>query len=252
METAEYQRNYELEQGYWWFAGVRAMVRHLLAASGAPGRLGRVLDVGCGTGALIDELKGRSDSIRGVDFSPEALRFCARRGLKCVALADAREIPFPDASFDVVTAIGLIEHLEDDDGFIHEMHRLVRPGGLLVLLTSSFPWLWSMHDVANQHHRRYYLRPLRARLEGAGFETVRFSHMNFLLFPLLAPALLAHRWIVGLESAHPQRIMPMAPRIVNVLLTAVLRLEAVLMRRLTLPWGVSMIGSFRRSPNQER
>ncbi|MFN2633172.1 MAG: class I SAM-dependent methyltransferase, partial [Thermoanaerobaculia bacterium] len=106
METAEYQRNYGLEQSYWWFAGVRAMVRNLLAASGASSRLGRVLDVGCGTGALIDELKGRADSIRGVDFSPEALRFGARRGLKCVALADARRVPFPDASFDLVTAIG--------------------------------------------------------------------------------------------------------------------------------------------------
>ena len=246
MEKAEYQRNYELEQSYWWFAGVRAMVRCLLAASGASGRLGRVLDVGCGTGALIDELKGRSDSIRGVDFSPEALRFCARRGLKCVVLADAREVPFSDASFDIVTAIGLIEHLEDDDGFLAEMHRLVRPGGLLVLLTSSFPWLWSMHDVANQHHRRYYLRPLRARVETAGFKTVRFSHMNFLLFPLLAPALVAHRWIVGLQSDHPERILPQPPRFVNAMLTGILRIEAVLMRRLTLPWGVSMIGSFRR------
>lgn len=246
METAEYQRNYELEQSYWWFAGVRGMVRSLLAASGAPGRLGRVLDVGCGTGALIDELKGRADSIRGVDYSPEALRFCARRGLKCVALADAREVPFPDASFDVVTAIGLIEHLEDDGAFLAEMRRLLRPGGLFVLLTSSFPSLWSMHDVANRHHRRYYLRPLRSRVESAGFETVRFSHMNFLLFPLLAPALLAHRWIVGLESDHPERILPQPPRWVNAALTGVLRIEAFLMRKLTLPWGVSMIGSFRR------
>ena len=100
--------------------------------------------------------------------------------------------------------------------------------------------------MANRHHRRYYLKPLRARIEAAGFETVRFSHMNFLLFPLLAPALLAHRWVIGLTSDHPQRILPKPPRLVNLALTQILRLEAFLMRRLTLPWGISMIGAFRR------
>ena len=246
MEISEYRRNDELEPRYWWFAGVRAMVESLLKTSGLSGSLGKVLDVGCGTGALIDALHGRSEEIWGVDSSAEALRFCARRGLRCVTLADAAAVPLPSGYFDLVTAVGIIEHVSADGAFLSEMHRLVKPGGVLLLLTSSFPFLWSMHDVANQHYRRYYLKPLRGRIEAAGFATVRFSHLNFLLFPLLAPGLLLHRWVVGLESEHPRRILPRPPRAINALLTQILRLEAMLMRKITLPWGISMIGAFRR------
>ncbi|MDQ6891551.1 MAG: class I SAM-dependent methyltransferase [Acidobacteriota bacterium] len=246
MLTAEYRRNYELEQSYWWFVGVRAIVDRLLDGVGLDGSLGRVLDVGCGTGALLEGLRTRSTEAWGVDIAPEALRFCAERGLQCVTLADAAAVPFPSGYFDVVTAIGIVEHLEDDQAFLAEMNRLVRPGGVLVLLTSSFPWLWSMHDVANRHRRRYYLTGLRDQMRRAGFEAVRLSHMNFLLFPALAPALLIHRRIFGLRSERARRILPRPPRLVNALLTAVLRLESRLIRRMALPWGVSLIGSFRR------
>lgn len=249
METAEYRRNYELERSYWWFVGVRAIIDRLLADTGTGGSLGRVLDVGCGTGAILEELRKRSTEAIGIDISPEALRFCAERGLSGLALADALAVPFPSGHFDVVTAIGIVEHLEDDGAFLQELHRVVRPGGTLVLLTSSFPWLWSMHDVANRHRRRYYLRGFREQMRRAGFEPVRFSHMNFLLFPALAPALLVHRAIFGLESDRPQRILPRPPRIVNAALTAILKLEARLIGGVTLPWGVSLIGSFRRVPS---
>jgi SAM-dependent methyltransferase len=248
VETAEYRRNYELERSYWWFVGVRAIVDRLLAQAGGKRSLGRVLDVGCGTGALLEELRARSSEAWGVDISPEALRFCAERGLHCVALADATAVPFPTGHFDVVTAIGIVEHLDDDGAFLDEMRRLVRPGGVLVILTSSFPWLWSMHDVANRHRRRYYLRGFRKQMRRAGFEPLRFSHMNFLLFPALAPALLIHRRVFGLKSDNPRRILPTPPRAVNAILTAILKLEARLIGRLTLPWGVSLIGSFRRVP----
>ena len=248
MEESEYRRNYELEQHYWWFVGVRAIVERLLAKAGKRGSLGRVLDVGCGTGALLESLRARATEIWGVDMAPEALRFCAERGLRCVALADAMAVPFPSGHFDVVTAIGIVEHLDDDQAFLSEMKRLLRSGGVLVILTSSFPWLWSMHDVANRHRRRYYLRGFRSKVARAGFQTIRMSHMNFLLFPALAPALLLHRRFFGVESKSPRRIMPTPPRVINGILTAILKLEARLIPRLMLPWGVSMIGAFRSAP----
>jgi len=117
----------------------------------------------------------------------------------------------------------------------------------MILLTSSFPYLWSMHDTANNHRRRYYLRSLERKIRSAGFESVRFSHLNFFLFPVLGPALLVHRAVFGIRSDHPDRIMPRPPEAVNRLLTAILRLEGRLMRRMRLPWGVSMIGAFRKA-----
>lgn len=246
VQTTEYQRNYELEQDYWWFVGVRAMVRELLRISLKNEKPGRVLDVGCGTGALLDELQPRADELWGLDFSPHALKFCRMRNGHKLVCADAANTPFPTAYFDVITAIGVIEHLDDDSAFLAEMNRVLRPGGTLIMLTSSFPFLWTMHDTANQHRRRYYLTSINRRMQKTGFTTLRFSHLNFLAFPALAPMLLLHRLIHGTSPKHTQRLMPIPPRWLNKLLTGLLRFEANLMRRIRLPWGISMIGAFHK------
>ena len=247
MKSYEYERNYSLEQRYWWFVGVRAMVRSLLSLTGGNGSLGKVLDLGCGTGALLDQLRGCSAELWGLDVSQEGLKFCAIRGHKKLVLADATRIPFRQNYFDVITAIGLIEHLDDDQVFLYEVKRLLKPNGRLVLLTSSFPYLWSMHDTANEHKRRYYLRELNRQINEVGFQTIRFSHLNFFLFPIIAPLLVLHRKIYGIESGHPERILPPIPSVINVMLTWFLLWEARLMRRVTLPWGISMIGVFKKA-----
>src|SRR3954471_14864033 len=118
------------------------MVRSLLSLSIGSGNLGKVLDLGCGTGALLDQLRGCSAELWGVDLSREGLKFCAMRGHQKLVLADATYIPFKRGYFDVITAIGLIEHIEDDGAFLAELKRLLKPNGVFVLLTSSFPFLW--------------------------------------------------------------------------------------------------------------
>jgi SAM-dependent methyltransferase len=247
MKLYEYERNYSLEQRYWWFVGVRAMVRSLLSLTGGNGSLGKVLDLGCGTGALLDQLRGCSAELWGLDVSQQGLKFCAIRGHKKLVLADATRIPFRQNYFDVITAIGLIEHLDDDQLFLYEVKRLLKPNGMLILLTSSFPYLWSIHDTANEHKRRYYLRELNRQINEVGFQTIRFSHLNFFLFPIIAPLLVLHRKIYGIESAHPERILPPIPTVINLILTWLLLCEARLMRWVTLPWGISMIGIFKKA-----
>jgi ubiquinone/menaquinone biosynthesis C-methylase UbiE len=250
MKLHEYKRNYELEQTYWWFVGVRAMVKNLLSLTMADRSLGKVLDIGCGTGALLDQLQPSSTELWGLDVSPEALKYCSLRGHANLVLADAANTPFRSASFDVVTAIGLIEHLEHDLPFLMETKRLLKPDGVLILLTSSFPYLWSVHDTANEHKRRYYLRRLKQKMNEVGFEAIRFSHLNFFLFPIIAPMLLLHRQIYGVKPAHSERILPTPPWTLNAILTWLLLLEAKLMRWISFPWGISMIGAF-KSPRCE-
>jgi len=248
MRIYEYQRNYELEQSYWWFVGVRAMIKTMLSLSLGDSRLGTVLDVGCGTGALLDQLRDRARQVWGVDGSQEALRYCRLRGHQNIMLAEACCLPFASERFDAILAIGLIEHLEDDAAFLVEMKRVLKPNGVLVLLTSSFPYLWSAHDTANEHRRRYYLRPLNRKINAHGFATIRFSHLNFFLFPILAAMLLAHGQIFKSTVDDPQRILPLPPRVINFVLTKLLLLESRLMRWLSFPWGISMIGAFRKLP----
>ncbi len=194
----------------------------------------------------MDQLQPHSKELWGLDLSMEALKYCKLRGHKNLILSDAVNTPFPSEYFHIITAIGLIEHLEDDDSFLIEMLRLLKPNGILILLTSSFPYLWSVHDTANEHKRRYYLRPLRGKIQEAGFETVRFTHLNFFLFPIIASMLLLHRQIYGVESDHPKRFLPRLPRIANFMLTQLLIFESKLMRWVRLPWGISMIGAFKK------
>ena len=246
MKLHEYQRNFDLEADYWYFKVVREMADVLIsdALAGAP--WGTTLDVGCGTGAWLDVIKTHTDDFLGVDFSEPALEFCRSRGHTQLLQADATQIPRDAASFDILTALGLIEHIQDDQAFLEESARLLKPGGLMVMMTSSFPYLWTVSDVANEHHRRYYLRALNKKIQASGFETLRFSHINFFLFPALASALIAHRLLVGLNADKPERILPRPPRALNAVLTAILRAERQLLRHIRLPWGVSMIGIFRK------
>jgi ubiquinone/menaquinone biosynthesis C-methylase UbiE len=246
MKQYEYRRNYELEQEYWWFVGLRKIIETLLDVSGGVSRGMRVLDVGCGTGALLNKLREKADYVVGVDNSAEALDFCRLRGHENLVKADGACLPFRDAEFDIVTAIGVIEHISDDKRFLAELQRVLKKNGRLVLMTSSFPFLWTQADVANDHKRRYYLRVLEKEIHQHGFSTLRLSHFNFILFPALAAILLGHRFIKGLSSPKPERILPMPPAAINRLLTLVLILEANLIKWFRLPWGVSMIGVFQK------
>lgn len=247
MFVEEYKRNYELEQEYWWFIGVRKMVHNLLDIDLKGKNNLKILDVGCGTGGLMDELVQNGHTVWGLDISKEALEFCSLRGHKNLQLGSATALPFEDRSFDVVTGIGVIEHLDDDELFLSEVHRVLKPNGVFVMLTSSFPWIWSMHDVANHHKRRYYLRQLNAKIEAHGFKTKAFSHLNFFLFPALASILLIHKLLNGLKPDESSRILPVPPKPINQLLKLILLIEAKLITKMCLPWGVSMIGAFRKT-----
>ncbi len=252
MKSYEYQRNYELDQNYWWFVGVRSMVDTLLALSVSNKKnLGKVLDVGCGTGALLDKLKDRSEELWGLDVSEEALNFCRMRGHKNLVLADATKTGLLSDYFDVITAIGVIEHIKDDKAFINEMRRILKPGGVIIILTSSFPFLWSIHDVANEHIKRYYLREFKSEMGEGGFSTIRISHMNFFLFLPIATVLLLHRLVFGTNSKKPERILPKVPSLVNFFLILILKIESRLMYWITLPWGISMIGVFRKKLSEK-
>ncbi len=249
---AEYARNFELEKTYWWFIGVRLMVKTLITLCNPRRGPLKILDIGCGTGALMDDLTAQGHDVCGLDISQEALKFCRMRGHRKLYLADAAKLPFRDDCFELVTAIGVIEHLDNDEIFLNEVARILRPRGCFVMLTSSFPWLWSMHDVANNHRRRYYLSEIEKQFSASHFQTMQLSHLNFFALPFLAATLVLHRLIYGLSPERSHRILPVPPKLMNFLLIQVLALEATLMKWIRLPWGVSMIGAFRKQSSATR
>ena len=183
MEKSFYQEYFFFEKDNWWFVARRKILLHLLR-SHLTRRAGlRVLDAGCGTGINVQVL-GEFGHVTGVDISDDAIAFCRKRGDLSVIRGDLRALELPDESFDLVTALDVIEHIDADARATGELIRVTKPGGHVLITVPAYPSLWSEHDEVNCHVRRYRAEQLRALVIGHGCTIRRFSYMNTALFPL--------------------------------------------------------------------
>ncbi|MEO5370974.1 MAG: class I SAM-dependent methyltransferase [Magnetococcus sp. DMHC-1] len=246
METTEYQKMYALEDQHWWFRGKRHLVAGFIArhAPTVTGRPRRFLDVGCGTGKVLELLSGFGDAL-GCDFSAESMVFCHARGFRRLARASAEYLPFRKASVDVVCLLDVLYHqgIRDDVQVLKDVHALLAPGGVLILTDSAFQFLYGPHDRA-VHARQRYSRPeIRAKLQQAGFQIERLGYYNFFLFPLAAAVRLFERYFPGKEN---QSNVDLVPEPLNRLFLALLRLEVALIRYVNLPFGLSVCAVARK------
>lgn len=243
MKQRQYQELYDLEETYWWFIGRRALVRQMVERY--CGRSGlRLLDAGCGTGGTLSRMAGLGE-LHGLDFSPYALAFTRERGFSLLAAGDLTAMPYRDASFDAVLSCDVLEHLDDDRGGLREMARLLRPGGCAVLTLPAHQFLWSEHDEALDHRRRYSARQVRGMLQEAGLEVVKLSPVVTAAFaPILTFRLLQR--LRRHRPDEPKTDLRVLPRPLNNLLIALLRLENWWLRFANLPVGTSLVAVGRK------
>jgi SAM-dependent methyltransferase len=244
MDEGLYGRFFAIEERYWWSVGTRRLFFALLDQLGLR-RDARVLDVGCGTGIMLRELAERFDAAAGIDYSGLALEFCRQRGLRRLARGDATRLPYASEALDLVLALDVVEHLDDDAGCVAEMARVCRPGGHVLVHVPAFPFLWSDKDVLNHHRRRYRRAALRTLIEATGLEVRHLTHFNSTVFPLAA----GMAWARGSASATapPERgaaaldALYALPAPLNAALTAMLGVEGALARRVAVPFGMSLV-----------
>jgi ubiquinone/menaquinone biosynthesis C-methylase UbiE len=249
MNVEEYEKMYTMEDTYWWFQGrqqiVKSMVQQYVRKKPRPGR---VLDVGCGTGLLLQRLSALRPV--GIDFSQLALRFSRRRGAKNLLRGDVTSLPIQDSSLDLIFALDLIEHIEHDDQLVREFQRVLASGGHLIATVPAHQVLWSDHDVALHHFRRYSWRSFRKLLTGAGLRPVKYSYaISFTYYPIVLFRLLQLWWqrSHGVEGpARPKTHLIPLPTFLNLPLIWVLQLEAFLLRYVNLPVGVSLLAVCRK------
>jgi SAM-dependent methyltransferase len=241
------------EDSHWWFASRTRALIGLLDRELADGDR-RVLDVGCGAGNMIHHLS-RYGAVIGIDNNPIPLKVAHERGYDA-RLAEAERLPFEDQSFDLVTALDVIEHCENDSQILSECYRVCADGGLIAITVPALQWLWSNNDVINDHKRRYSQSDLRSRVSEAGFQIRRMTYNNFFIFPMAA-ALLLLRSKAEMEpelatpssdeEAYQVEMEPTSPP-VNAVLTAVGWLEAGVLRFTGLPIGTSLICIAQKPP----
>lgn len=236
MESQAYHDIHRIERELWWYRGRRQVCRALLRRSLGPGRERRVLDVGCGTGFNFGML-AEFGRVEGVEPSQEGLDYCRARGLSGVVQAEADALPFEDGSFDLVTALDVIEHLDDDAGALREFHRVLKPGGTVLIYTPALPVLYGEHDRIVHHRRRYMRGSLLRVLESGGFRVVHASYVNMLVLPLVV----AVRMAVALMPRRPHVEMGLPPAPVNRLLTRLCSWELPWVLGRGLPIGLSLV-----------
>ena len=235
------------EDQHWLFATRTCALLNLLDAH-VPRRDGDVLDIGCGGGNMIHHLS-RYGRVKGIDVDARPVAMAQARGYD-VRQGDAtRGIPFPDASFDLVTALDVIEHVDADEAILREACRVARPRGILTVSVPALQSLWSYNDEINGHKHRYTPRELRERVERAGFRVRRISFGFFLVFPMSAPLILLRNRLGAkkeLRSHHLSQdeyqveMEPVSPWL-NTILRGVGRVEAALVSRVDLPIGTSLM-----------
>lgn len=239
MQQHTYAIMDEVEGSHWWFVGRRAIlesflheIQSRLTAHRSPLT---ILDVGCGTGANLEMLSQYGEA-EGVDVSDDALEFCRRKGLK-VQKGLAETLPYDDESFDLTTALDVVEHLDNDVAGLKEMFRVTKRGGYSLIFVPAFMWLWGVQDDISNHRIRYTKSQIVERLQRAGYEIERATYANFTFFaPILGGRVLMK--LTGIKPASENNINISA---LNGVFGKLFSAERFLLSKFNFPFGVSIV-----------
>lgn len=243
MDPSLYRRFFEIEDWFWWCVGTRRIFFELIATTEARGR---ALDLGCGTGAVLTEFPPEWSLVVGCDSSLLALSFCRARGLRRLVCCSGTELPFASDSLDLVMAIDVIEHLDDDEACVREMVRLCRPGGWVLVHVPAFEILWTDKDDVNQHRRRYRRRQLVALMQRCGLRIDTVFHLNALLFPVALLRALGQKLRFSFRPRPPVSAATIdhlyrLPLWVNSFMTGFMAFEHRLFGASAPPFGMSLV-----------
>jgi ubiquinone/menaquinone biosynthesis C-methylase UbiE len=235
-----------VEDHYWWYQALRP---HVVAAIEPAAPDFSLLDAGCGTGGMLKVVRQNfpAANLTGVDQSAHALELTAARqtGAKLLS-ASVQELPFPESSFDFVLSLDVLSSIGLDEALaVHEAHRVLRPGGSLILNVAALEFLKGAHDRAVDADRRYTRRQLQAVLEGAHFHVERLSYWNAAFTPPIALV----RWLSRVRSStdRPRSDFRPLPSPLNSVLRRVAALELSVSRHVSLPFGTSLFAVARKN-----
>jgi SAM-dependent methyltransferase len=230
----------EVDEHHWWYRGRRRIIRCELERLTLPAEPA-ILDAGCGSGRTMVDL-AQYGSVRGVELDPEAAEVARSRAVGEVVIGRLEELPWPEATFDLITCLDVIEHTPDDRATLRELLRVCKPDGWLLVTVPAYQALWSTHDVANHHFRRYNRRTLREAAVDAGWLPRRMTSFNSLLLGPAAAVRLAQRRRLGRPDGSYTPELKIGPTWLNGVLERPMRAEARwLTRGRTLPAGLSLM-----------
>lgn len=233
----------QVEDRHWWFRARRAICRHVLDRANIP-KGANILDAGSGTGGNLGMLS-EYGTVFAMEMDEQARALASSRNIVKVEEGMLpHSIPFAPQQFDLAAMCDVLEHVDEDYETLVALGKRLNPGGRLLITVPAFQFLWSQHDTLHHHKRRYRLGALKALVERAGYKVTFASYINFWLFPLIAVMRLLDR-LFGPKAAdakaeeNAELTLPPAP--VNAFLEKVFSSERLLLDRIGLPFGVSIL-----------
>jgi ubiquinone/menaquinone biosynthesis C-methylase UbiE len=243
-----FESKYHLqEENHWWFQARRHIIFNLLKTAD---RNSKMLEVGCSGGPLLQALNVSGfKNVEGIDISQSAIDLCKSKGIQDVFLIDATRTDFEDERFDIVIASDVLEHLQNEESALSEWHRILKPGGKLIVFVPAFAFLWSEHDEANDHYRRYSKSQLIRALEKAHFRIYRSSYWNFsLFFPTSLIRILQRILSKNKQTQRDQLIQLNA--LANTMVLYLVKTENLMLNVLNFPVGVSVFAVARKETTE--
>ncbi|MDP1853066.1 MAG: class I SAM-dependent methyltransferase [Candidatus Omnitrophota bacterium] len=252
MEPKEHRELYKLEDDYWWFKAKRRLALSVV------NRLKKkqhsrvcLLDVGCGTGAILQALEKFTYSV-GMEKYPEALKFCRQRKINRLVNAATEDLPFKKGSFDIVLAMDVLEHLDSHSKVLDELSRVSKEGASLIVHVPAFMFFWSDHDLAVGHKRRYSAKMLIELLEKHNFK-VKFINYRLFSFFILGVVrkyyIMIRKMLARDKSVKSHR--PPAPGMINAILYNIIRVEDFISGFVRLPFGLSILCIAEAKPDKK-
>lgn len=249
MDKSVFEKIHQLQKnGFWFGAGRNKMTLSLLEKHDREISSSLILDIGSSEGAFLDYLSNRHLKFCGIDIDKNALEFCRERGYEDhVQYGDIKDIPFPSDSFNIATALDIVEHVDDDVKAMQEIARILKKGGIALVIVPAYQWLWSKNDVAYHHKRRYGRKAFRLLSANCGMKTEQWSYFNFFLFPVFILATMVSKLFPG--KVKTSTVLKPLPKPLNFLLKQIIYLETWMISRLGIrfPFGSSMIFVLRKT-----
>jgi len=184
MEQIEFEKMYQDDRSHWWYLSRQRIIINYMKRLNYEDTNLRILDLACACGANLDYFS-KYGKIIGIDISSESLKFSKMNGSSLLVQGDAHNLPFDNNSFDLALGIDCLEHFKNDTEVIGQVYRLLKREGRFVVTTPAYMQLWSVHDEAYHHLRRYTASKIREILVTNGFTVEFCTYWTFYLLPLL-------------------------------------------------------------------
>ena len=234
MERLAYREMAELDQKHWWYRARRKVLADLIRREVVPPRNARILEVGCGTGHNFEVLR-QFGSVDAIELDDESRAIAEQRLGRSIMTSPLPELAGVEQGYDLIAALDVIEHIDDDAAALAAIATKLKPGGKFVMAVPAHRWMWSAHDVVNHHTRRYSKAGLKRLVEGSPLKLEKIGYFNSLLFPLAVAQRLASK-ARGKDEAEVK--LPSPP--LNGALERIFQAERHLVGRLPLPPGLSL------------